>query len=141
MNDYQWYKAHHICVRCHHHEAMNGKVTCLDCREKEREVDRQRKQKALANETLEHKTRRLQVAKARRERLKAQGLCIRCGKRKALQGKQHCLECNIKRRRINRESKRRKANKSAGISGVDTQGASQGSRTRRSKGGNWSWTS
>ncbi|MBQ1758215.1 MAG: hypothetical protein IIZ94_00895 [Prevotella sp.] len=120
---------------------MNGKVTCLDCREKEREADRQRKQKALANETPEHRSKRLQVAKARRERLKAQGLCIRCGKRKALQGKQHCLECNIKRRRINRESKRRKTNKSAGISGVDTQGASQGSRTRRSKGGRWSWTS
>jgi hypothetical protein len=141
MNDYQWYKEHHICVRCHHHEAVNGKVTCLDCREKEREVDRQRKQKALANETPEHKAERVRKVRERVERLKAQGVCIWCGKHKALSGKQHCLECGIKRRRVNRESKRRKANKSAGISGVDTQGASQGSGIGRSKGGNWSWTS
>lgn len=135
-DDYQWYKAHHICVRCHHHEATNGKVTCLDCREKEREVDRQRKRKVLAKETPEHKARRLQVVKERRERLKAQGLCIWCGKRKALQGKQQCLECYIKRKRTNREYKKRKRNESRVLSGTNTQAASQGSRTR---GGKWSW--
>lgn len=136
MNDYQWYKAHHICVRCHHHEAMNGKVTCLDCREKEREVDRQRKQKALANETPEHKAERVRKVRERVERLKAQGLCIWCGKRRALQGKQQCLECYIKRKRANREYKKRKRNESRVLSGTNTQAASQGSRAR---GGKWSW--
>lgn len=138
MTDYQWYKAHHICVRCHRNDATKGMVTCLDCREKEHEYDRQRKQKALANEPQEHKAKRLQVAKARRERLKAQGLCIWCGKHKALSGKQHCLECSIKRKRANREYKKRKANKSRSVCGTNTQGASQ---RRRTGGGRWSWTS
>lgn len=138
MNDYQWYKAHHICVRCHRNDATKGMVTCLDCREKEHEYDRQRKQKALANETPEHKAERVRKVRERVERLKAQGVCIWCGKHKALSGKQHCLECGIKRRRTNRESKRRKADKSRSICGTNTQGTSQRSRTG---GGNWSWGS
>ena len=141
MNDYQWYKSHHICVWCHRNDATKGMVTCLDCREKEHEYDRQRKQKALVNETPEHKAKRLQVTKARRERLKAQGVCIWCGKRKALQGKQHCLECSIKRKRANREYKSKKRNESRSVCGTNTQGTSQRSGIGRSKGGNWSWTS
>ena len=139
MNDYQWYKAHHICVRCHQREAVKGQVACLDCRDKDREYDRKRKAESLAKESPEHKAERLRKAKERRERLKAQGLCIWCGKHKALSGKQHCLECGIKRRRTNRESKRRKADKSRSVCGTNTQSASQRSGTRRTRGGNWSW--
>jgi len=137
MTDYQWYKAHHICVRCHHHEASKGHVTCLDCRDKEREVDRERKRKELANEMPEHKAERLRKMKERRERLKEQGICVWCGKHEASRG-QHCLECSIKCKRANREYKSKKRNESRVLSRTDTQGASQGSRTG---GGRWSWTS
>ena len=130
MNDYQWYKAHHICVRCHQREAVKGQVACLDCRDKDREYDRKCKAESLAKETAEHKANRLRKMKERRERLKAQGLCIWCGKRKALSGKQQCLECYIKRKRANREYKKRKRNESRGFSGTNTQSASQGSRAR-----------
>ena len=139
MTDYQWYKEHHICVRCHHNEASKGHVTCLDCRDKEREVDRERKRKKLADETPEHKAERLRKMKERRERLKEQGICVWCGKHKVLSGKQQCLECYIKRKRINREYKSKKRNESRVLSGTDTQGSSQRCGARGNKGGKWSW--
>lgn len=30
---YNWYKAHHVCVRCHNASATDGFVTCQECRE------------------------------------------------------------------------------------------------------------
>ena len=139
MNDYQWYKAHHKCVRCHRNDATKGMVTCLDCREKEHEYDRQRKSKALANETPEHKVVRVLKMKERRERLKAQGICIACGKRRATHGA-HCLECWLKQKRSNLESKRRRRayDKSRGLSRVNSEGTPSRVRVGRS-GGNWSW--
>ena len=139
MNDYQWYKAHHICVRCHQREAVKGQVACLDCRDKDREYDRKRKAESLAKESPEHKAERLRKAKERRERLKAQGVCVWCGKRRATHGI-HCLECWLKQKKANLESKRRRRayDKSRGLSRVNSEGTPSRVRTRR-KGGNWSW--
>ena len=33
LGSYNWYKAHHICVRCNNAPAVNGLVTCQKCRE------------------------------------------------------------------------------------------------------------
>lgn len=33
LESYNWYKAHHVCVRCHNAPAVNGLVTCPKCRE------------------------------------------------------------------------------------------------------------
>jgi hypothetical protein len=124
--DYQWYKAHHICVSCHQQDAFKGQVLCLDCRDKWTERNRLRKEKELREETPEHRAHRLQKQKERRLRLISQGICVACGKRHALPNRQLCMECNVKRKRVNRESKERaKANdKSRSLSRTDTQSAS-----------------
>ena len=33
LESYNWYKAHHICVRCNNAPAVDGLVTCQACRE------------------------------------------------------------------------------------------------------------
>ena len=33
LASYNWYKAHHICVRCNNAPAVDGLVTCQACRE------------------------------------------------------------------------------------------------------------
>ena len=33
--EYQWYKAHGICVECHHERARPGKTMCEACAEKD----------------------------------------------------------------------------------------------------------
>ncbi len=33
LESYNWYKAHHVCVRCRNASATDGFVTCQKCRE------------------------------------------------------------------------------------------------------------
>ena len=33
LESYNWYKDHHVCVRCRNATAVNGLVTCQKCRE------------------------------------------------------------------------------------------------------------
>ena len=33
LESYNWYKAHHVCVRCRNASATDGFVTCPKCRE------------------------------------------------------------------------------------------------------------
>lgn len=37
VNNYEWYKEHHICVRCGQHDAEKNHVLCLECMMKNRE--------------------------------------------------------------------------------------------------------
>ena len=99
---YAWYKEHGICPRCKRTWAAPGRVCCEECL-KEKRI-----------ETMkfggEYNARK---CKERRERLKAQGLCVRCAK-KAEPGKVLCTKCarknleaqqvRLMRRRIARES-------------------------------------
>lgn len=94
--EYVWFKEHGICPICGKTKAAPGKVSCDACLEKHRKSDRVRyknKDRAQVNA----------YQKERRERLKADGMCSRCGQRKAENGKTMCLECAIKYRRWNRE--------------------------------------
>lgn len=94
--EYAWFKEHRICPACRHAKAAPGRVLCDVCLEKQRETDkirRKNKDRAQANA----------YQKERRERLKANGICFRCGKRKAVSGKTMCSECAIKYRRWGRE--------------------------------------
>lgn len=83
-----WYKEHRICPACRHAKASPGRVLCDECLEKQRETDRIRRKS-------KDRTQVNSYQKERRERLKASGMCFRCGKRKA--------ECAIKYRRWDRE--------------------------------------
>lgn len=55
--NYQWYKAHGICVECHQRSAVKGKTLCETC----------------ATKFNEHKKKSMQQRRVL-------GLCTRCGK-------------------------------------------------------------
>lgn len=79
---YYWYRDHGICPRCRVASTF-GKVTCDECLKK---INRQNAHRV---ENGEYKRR----SKERRERLKAQGLCCNCGKRKAVENRVLCTTC------------------------------------------------
>jgi predicted amidophosphoribosyltransferase len=78
---YAWYKSKGICPKCRKEWAAPGRVFCPDCLKKKRD------------ETMkyggEYNARK---CKERRERLKEQGLCVRCA-RPAVEGRVLCAEC------------------------------------------------
>lgn len=125
--EYAWFKEHRICPACRHAKAAPGRVLCDECLEKQRETDkirRKNKDRAQANA----------YQKERRERLKANGICFRCGKRKAVSGKTMCYECAIKYRRWDREwhSKRSRHFKETGQCSGATTWRFRGRTTARS---------
>lgn len=78
---YQWYKAHGICPKCKTEWAAPGRVFCLDCLKKKR-----------AEIMKNGSDYNMQKCRERREKLKAQGLCVSCGK-KAVEGRVLCQVC------------------------------------------------
>ena len=120
-------KARGICVYCKTAPAEDGKITCRMCREKQRRQTAE-KRKALkqlgfciecgrnrifGSESIcpecvakkyennrKHRkgSQDSQYFRERRERLKASGICVKCGKRMAESNKTRCCICNIRER-------------------------------------------
>ena len=84
-DDYEWFKSHKLCVRCRHNTAAFGMVLCADCLAECSMRD-------IAYGTAQ----KTKWAKVRRERLKAQGICVNCGKNPAKQGVLLCESCQKK---------------------------------------------
>ena len=100
MYDYKalrtFYKDHGICYRCGIRNAENGRYTCLLCMDKERERNRRYRETHPLTEA-QRKHNRIMV-NSRRDTLKAQGICVDCGKHPAANGRIRCTECLIKDR-------------------------------------------
>lgn len=98
---YQWYKSHGICPKCKREWSRPGRVFCEAC--------------AKVKQKSTQKYCTAASCKARRERLKAQGLCVNCT-RQAVPGRVLCAECARKnseaqqvrkmRRRLAREAEK-----------------------------------
>ena len=97
---YHWYESHGFCPKCHHESAPNHKL-CAVCLAKEEE----RNQRRNAQMTDEQKKRRAESSERTRRKHIEQGVCAKCGKRIAWNGRQTCLECTLKQRRRNNEHK------------------------------------
>ena len=89
--EYQWYKEHGICVKCHSEEAEPGRVKCFECADKQRLRDSKR---------VRSSKDRARDARERYEKRKSEGTCLRCEK-KATHGV-HCYEHYIYMRRRNK---------------------------------------
>lgn len=90
--NYEYYKDHHICVKCGQEDAEKDHTLCLNCMMKEREraaIYAQKHRKEL----LEKYRRN---SKNRYNRLKEQGICTSCGKRPAAKNKILCRHCSAK---------------------------------------------
>lgn len=110
---YYWRKAHGICTNCGKEDAEPHKVLCAECAEKKQHTAK-RYWDDLPEEARE---KAIQRVSTRRRSLKAQGLCVGCG-RKAAKGKAHCIECLLKARRnsrARRDAERVKTNFKEGL--------------------------
>ena len=106
----EWYyflKEHHICVRCGKRDAFYNKTKCPECIEKAQKRDREHYAENR-EKILQRKKKRSKPLYARR---KAEGLCVKCGRKKAIKGI-YCLECYVKERKreIERTEKRKREN-------------------------------
>ena len=114
----QGHKRHGICVVCGQEDAEPGKTLCAECAEKNAAQGRNHWRSISAEERQKIIQRKVEQKRARREQRESMGLCVVCGKRKAIKGKKHCLECLLKARRANRaqyDAKRVKTNFSEGL--------------------------
>ena len=59
---YRWYKAHGICVACHHRDAVPGRTMCPECTEKRRTACR-----AYYNKPEVHEARKAHMREYMRE--------------------------------------------------------------------------
>lgn len=86
---YQWCVEHGVCAWCKKVYAEPGRVYCKGCT---------RKNKALIERRDPGHVKRVAYCQERRERLKASGLCIDCGKHPAIEGQTRCPSCARKKR-------------------------------------------
>lgn len=90
---YHWYLSHGICPICKVEDLQDGKKRCWRCRVKDNErMQARRAAESKAQADLRREKFKLKSKEARDKR-KAEGICITCGKRKAENGKTRCGIC------------------------------------------------
>ena len=96
---YKWLKENHYCRLCKSKDAytLGGRTYCAECAEKLNAKHKENRWALLESERQ----------KARYETNKANGICIRCGKREADKGYTMCSICRAKLK-IKRTEERRK---------------------------------
>ena len=102
--EYLWYKDHGICVNCKTNKAVRGQTRCPDCREMQRDAGRKRYQKKQPEIRAYYKD----WNKSKYEQRKADGVCVRCGKKPPQAGKLSCTRCLIKQSQYKQNSFQRK---------------------------------
>lgn len=96
-----WYIEHGICPRCGRNDIQRGYKSCLECRM----ADREKKRNMV--KTDEQKQRTAAAIKALKEKRKAEGICVRCGKRKVSGRYVNCVICRKEKAEKQREYNRR----------------------------------
>lgn len=96
---YKWRKENHICVRCGTRKARKGYTMCPDCAMDS--IIKAEKYKSKHKEELAEKR------KAKRNKRKAEGICVYCGK-PALENMTHCEDCRQRFNKYSRSYYRRK---------------------------------
>lgn len=100
MTDYEWYKSIGICVQCRKEKAAPHHVRCEVCLEQNLSTQESRRRVG----TYRRADRR-SYNKTLRERRKAAGLCIDCGRPICSSSKCYCVECRIKNQKRNERRK------------------------------------
>ena len=99
--EYEWLKAHKICVNCRSADATRG-TKCDECADK----DLERRHKRLASMTEEereaHRQKNKEYLRKRYKEFKEDGKCFDCGK-PVYKNHTRCYECYIKGLRASRK--------------------------------------
>lgn len=107
----EWYLAHGICPHCGQNELQKGYKLCLECRMKDLE---RHKSKPTSDE---QRQKQAAAIKALIEKRKAEGVCVRCGKRKTDGKHTKCAIC-----RAQKAAKQREYNRKNGRMPVELRG-------------------
>jgi hypothetical protein len=99
-----------ICICCRNEDAEPNNALCFECGEKKRKANRQWLLNMSEDEKKLHKAKSRAKTMRRYYRLKLEGICTRCGKRKAQEGIIFCIDCRIKKNRQDRERNQTKRN-------------------------------
>lgn len=92
-NDYNWYKTLGICPMCRKKKPALDHVICLECMSDASEKNRKRRERLTAEQRHAESQRAVEYKRQRRERRKAEGVCVECGKRPPKEGRIRCAVC------------------------------------------------
>lgn len=95
-NYYDWYKSHGICPRCRKEDAAKGHVYCLNCLDEQALLQMELRANLSDEKKADILKKQNESNKKRYARLKAEGICPNCGKRKARIGMVFCAYCGGK---------------------------------------------
>lgn len=97
----EWYLSHGICPHCGRNDLQKSYKLCLECRMKDNE--RQRKKVR----TDEQRKKNADAQKRLAAKRKAEGICVRCGKRKTDGKHTNCAICRAAKAAKQREYNQR----------------------------------
>jgi hypothetical protein len=92
-NDYNWYKSLGICPMCRKKRPAGGHVICLECMSDASEKNRRRRERLTPEQRHAESLRAVEYKRQRKERRKAEGLCVECGKHPPKEGRIRCGIC------------------------------------------------
>lgn len=99
----RWYVEHGICPICRKENIFGEEESCPECRAKHMNKHSERLRLMTEEEREEYKTKsRERSEECNRKRYrenKEKGICVRCNKRKAQEGRAQCSICLAKERR------------------------------------------
>lgn len=103
-NDYyetkEFYEKHNLCRRCGKNKVYGTDRYCFECRAYYNEYNRKYIENSPQDRKEKYKKRRSEQRKEVYYRLKEQGICVCCRKRKALPGKVSCGVCSEKNKLV-----------------------------------------
>lgn len=98
-DSWYWYKEHGICPCCRKENSAPGRTRCYKCIDILREGSHKNRKKPT-REQLDDKKEKSKIAY---QKLKENGICVNCRKRKALKGQVLCNECRMRRNKKSAE--------------------------------------
>lgn len=96
MRSYDYYKSIGICPHCRQMKPAEGKVYCPNCLDEQALMQMKLRATLSAEQRADIYKRQNDHNRERYARLKAEGICPKCGKRKAKQGRVMCAYCGRK---------------------------------------------
>ena len=107
--EYEWFKAHGICVRCRKAKARSGRTTCAACAAQNTERTLRYFKEMTTERRKEYSQRATEKQRERRDARYAAGLCVICGKRPPRDNCRTCTLCSSKQTGARQRCRQRKA--------------------------------
>lgn len=102
--DYDYYKAHGICVKCRSADAVNGRILCPACAKRHSITNKKRYAAMPEDQKTEYVRKSIETHNRMTRWRKEQGVCTLCGKSKVRKGLTMCQTCAERMREYKKRS-------------------------------------